>query len=136
MIRVAEVERCVARVMRNIPGVDAVYLFGSMAEHRHTADSDIDLAIVPAHGARLPSRLDMLAALVEGGLDKVDLVVLDGSDIVLRYEVVRPNRLIYARRGFDHGAYYSRALREYLDFLPTLNIQRKAFRERLLHAQA
>jgi len=54
--------------------------------------------------------------------------------VVLRYEVIRPNCLIYARADFDHGGYYSRALRGYLDFLPYLEIQRKAFKQRLLNA--
>jgi hypothetical protein len=63
----------------------------------------------------------------------VDLAILDGADVVLRFEAVRPNRLVYARKGFDHGA-YSRAVREYFDLLPILAIQGEALKRRLLRA--
>ena len=92
----------------------------------------------PRGGAGEPGgprrRLDLLAALVAAGRDDVDLAILDGADVVLRFEAVRPNRLVYAREGFDHGTYYSRAVREYFDLLPILAIQGEALKRRLLHA--
>ncbi len=42
------------------------------------------------------------------------VVILDVEDVVLRYEAIRPNCLVYAKDGFDRGDYYSRRLREYL----------------------
>ncbi|MGH9892144.1 MAG: hypothetical protein ACREA0_09215 [bacterium] len=57
--------------------------------------------------------------------DDLDLAILDGADVVLRFETVRPNRLVYAREGFDHGAYDSRAVPEYFDLLPILAIRVK-----------
>jgi len=129
-----EIHQCVAGIMPAFPEVKAVFLFGSMAEGRQKPGSDIDLALVPENGKIRSRKLDLLTALVKAGLDQVDLLILDDSDVVLRYEAVRPNCLLYAREDFDHGAYYSKALREYLDFLPFLKLQRKALKRRLLHA--
>jgi uncharacterized protein len=96
--------------------------------------SDLGLAVVPANPAARGRRVDILAALVAAGLDDVDLAILDGVDVVLRFEAVSPNRLVYAREGFDQGAYYSCAVREYFDLLPILAIQGEALKRRLLRA--
>ncbi len=125
-----------ADVFRGYPDVEAVYLFGSQAEGSTHAESDLDLAVVPATRACREQRLDMLADLARAGFDQVDLVFLDGDDLVLAYEAVRPNRVVYQTEEFDRGAYYSRVIRLYLDFLPYLEIQRKAYKRRILNGQA
>lgn len=55
------------------------------------------------------------------------------DDIVLRYEAVRQNVLVYAAEDFDRGEMYSRVVRAYLDFLPYLKVQREAYKRRILH---
>lgn len=125
----------IARVLAAFPEIQAAYLFGSAAVGRATRESDLDLAVVvdqPLGGRKL----DILMALAEEGFDRVDLVSLDTDDVVLRFEAVRPNCLAYARQGFDHGAYYSRVVREYFDFMPFLQRQREAMRRRLQRAPA
>jgi predicted nucleotidyltransferase len=124
----------IADVFGYFPKALAVYLFGSVAEGRAGPHSDLELAVVPANAAARGRHLDILAALVAVGLDDVDLAILDGADVVLRFKAVRPNHLVYAREGFDHGAYYSRAVREYFDLLPILAIQGEALKRRLLRA--
>ena len=118
------------KVFAGFPEVEAVYLFGSMAEGHANAGSDIDLGLVVSKPLGI-RKLDILAELTTAGVDNVDLVTLDTNDIVLRFEVVGPNQLIYARETFDHGTYFSRTVREYFDFQPYLEVQRKAFKERL-----
>ncbi len=114
--------------------VQAAFLFGSAAEGRFRPGSDIDVGVVPASSALRERRLELLSALVRAGMDNVDLVFLDTDDVVIRYEAIRLNCLVYAREDFDRGTYYSLALREYLDFLPFLAVQRKALKDRLSHA--
>lgn len=130
-----KLEEGLNEVFEDFPEVEAVFLFGSVAEDRVGAESDLDLAIVPSGAGLRERRLDLLSALVRAGFDDVDLVFLDTADVVLRYEAVRPNLLIYAREGFDHGEYYSRALREYWDFLPYLELQRESMKRRILYGQ-
>jgi hypothetical protein len=63
----------------------------------------------------------------------VDLVFLDTDDVVLNYEAVRQNCVVYQKEDFDRGAMYSRVIRTYLDFSPHLKVQRKAYKRRILH---
>jgi hypothetical protein len=118
-------------VLDGFPEVEAAFLFGSVAEGRAGLDSDLDLGLVPAQGDLRARRLDILTALAAAGFDRVDLLLLDDGAVVPRFEAVRLNQLVYARAGFDLGTYYSRALREYLDFLPYLARQRAALKARL-----
>ena len=123
-------------VFRAHPDVQAVYLFGSRAIGRADAESDLDLAVVPRSGALRGRRLDLLADLAAHGFCNVDMVFLDTRDVVLRYEAVRLNQLVYQADDFDRGAMYSRVVREYLDFLPYLEVQREAYKRRILSGQA
>jgi predicted nucleotidyltransferase len=123
------------RVFARHPEVMAVYLFGSYAEGRQRPESDIDLAILPATPDARNHKLDVLADLVQAGYENVDLVYLDTKDVVLKHQAVRLNNVIYYTPAFNRGATYSRIVREYLDFLPYLEVQRNAFKRRLQHAQ-
>jgi hypothetical protein len=129
------------KIFRKYPDIQAVYLFGSHAEGHPHAGSDLDLAIVPrtltlssAHSVRA-KRLDILADLAQYNFCNVDLVFLDTDDIVLKYEAVRYNRIVYQTEDFDRGALYSKIVRQYLDFLPYLRIQREAYKRRILGDQ-
>jgi len=113
------------------PDIQAVYLFGSSASGRTHAESDLDLAILssPSLAAR---KLDILTDLARQGICNVDLIFLERADIVLRYEAVRLNRLVYAAPSFDRGELYSNVVRQYLDFLPYLEVQRQAYKRKVL----
>ncbi len=131
-------EKDLARVFARYPQIWAVYLFGSAAEGRARPDSDIDLGVVLRPGAKPPDKLDLLTDLVKAGYENVDLVFLDPAeirDIVLWFEVVRHNRVIYATEDFERGTLFSRIVRMYWDFLPILEVQRRAYKERILHGQ-
>jgi uncharacterized protein len=115
--------------------IQAVYLLGSRATgNAHTA-SDLDLAIVPRDPSTRARKLDLLTDLARHGFCDVDLVFLDTDDIVMRYEAVRLNELVYAAADFDRGALYSSVVRQYLDFLPYLNVQRAAYKRSILSGQ-
>lgn len=125
-----------SNIFERYPDVQAVYLFGSSVSGHTRPDSDLDLAVVPRHPRVHSRKLDMLADLARAGFCDVDLVFLDIDDIVLKYEAVRQNKLVYQREDFDRGAFYSQVVRKYLDFLPYLEVQRKAYRRRILGGQA
>ncbi len=125
-----------ARVFRRYPSVQAVYLFGSAAEGRARSGSDLDLAVIFDDGLTADAKLDILADLAREGFCNVDLVVLDDRDIVLAYEAIRLNRVIYARPDFDRGGTYSKFVRLYLDFEPYLRVQREAFKGRIFRDTA
>ena len=115
--------------------IQAVYLFGSMASGTTHAGSDLDLAILPRSPALRSRKIDLLADLARHGFCDVDLLFLDSADIVTQYEAVRLNQLVYAAEDFDRGALYSNVVRQYLDFLPYLNLQRAAYKRSILGDQ-
>ena len=120
-------------IFESYPDIQAVYLYGSVIEGRTHAESDLDLAIMPRTGSVRARKLDLLADLVRHGFASADIVFLDTDDIVLKYEAVRPKCLIYAADDFDRGTTYSRIVRQYLDFLPYLEVQRAAYKRNILH---
>ena len=125
----------IRRVLARYPFIEAAYLFGSHAAGRARPDSDVDLAVVGPRSEVQARKLDILADLTAEGLDRVDLIALDGADPAIRFEAVHLNCLVFARRGFDHGQYFSLALREYFDLEPYLRLQREAYKRRVLGGQ-
>lgn len=127
--------RILSKVFCKYPGIQAVYLFGSFAVGTSHRESDLDLAVLPRCKLVRERRLDLLADQARSGFCHVDLVFLDTDDIVLKYEAVRHNRLIHQAKDFDRGAMYSRIVRQYLDFIPYLKVQREAYKRRILLGQ-
>jgi predicted nucleotidyltransferase len=121
------------KVFRKYPDIQAVYLFGSVASKKEHAESDLDLAIFPRNSLLRNKKLDLLADLAREGFSNVDLVFLDTKDVVIKFESIRQNRLLYCTKDFDANAFFSLTLRQYFDFLPYLKIQREAYKRRVLH---
>lgn len=134
--------RALGDVFQRYPAIQAVYVFGSIGSGKTHQGSDLDLAIVPRTMTLKKKKLLILTDLARCGFCDVDLVFLDTKDIVLKYEAIRQNRIIYAAHDFDRGSMYSRVIRQYLDFAPYLETQRKAYKRRILrgstgsHSQA
>ena len=128
--------RALQRVFGAYSDILAVYLFGSTVSGRSHRDSDIDLAIVPRNSSVKAKKLDILTDLSRIGYCDVDLLFLDTDDIVLKFEAIRENRLLYQVKDFDRGGMYSRVVREYLDFLPYLKVQRRGYKRRIMSDQA
>jgi len=120
-------------IFRKYPGIQAAYLFGSVASGQTNTDSDLDIAILPRDRSTRHHKLDILADLARSGFCNVDLVFLDTDDIVLKFEAVYQNRLLYCAEDFDASATFALILRQYFDFLPYLEVQRKAYKRRVLH---
>jgi predicted nucleotidyltransferase len=122
-------------IFTQYPEIQAVYIFGSHATGKVQQDSDLDLAVVPRDRQARDRKLDILADLARSGFDNVDLVFLDTDDIVLCYEAIKHNRLIYQTKDFDRGTLYSKVVRQYFDFQPYLKVQREAYKRRILNGQ-
>ena len=100
------------------PGVDFAYLFGSTAEGRRTAHSDVDLAIHLAAGADSHvARLDVAhAARKHLGTDAVDVVVLNSAPLSLAGRVLTSRRVVLDRAPFARHRYESVTARMFQDF--------------------
>ena len=93
-----DLESLVALLRGRIPGLSAVYLFGSGARGELRPDSDLDVAILLAPGVDLPSqqRLDLAADLGTLAERTVDLSVLGRpAGAVLAKEAVTSGRRLW-----------------------------------------
>ncbi|MDP2360556.1 MAG: nucleotidyltransferase domain-containing protein [bacterium] len=83
---------------RELPDLQALYLFGSRVDGGDHPGSDLDLAVLLARGQRgdRPGlRLMAVRALCEEAIQRrVDLLDLRRADAVLRMQVLRGRRLI------------------------------------------
>jgi hypothetical protein len=123
-------------IFEKYPGIQAVYLFGSSAAGLAKAGSDLDLAVLADDADLRTRKIEMLAELARKGFCTVDLVFLPTDDIVLQYEAVRLNRIVYQRPDFDGPTVFSLVIRRYLDFVPYLKVQREAYKRRILNGPA
>ena len=134
MLNPTESQR-LAKIFSQYPAIQVVYVFGSNISGKTHAESDLDFAVVPRSDQARAQKLDILADLVRQGFEDVDLVFLDTDDIVLKYEAVKHNQIVYQAEDFDRGSTYSLIVRQYLDFLPYLKVQREAYKRRILSGQ-
>jgi predicted nucleotidyltransferase len=96
-----------------LPGVVGVYVFGSHVKGGQTAESDIDLAILPA--SPLPptdvwNAAQTVAALAGRDVDVVDLL---RASTVLRAQVVAHGRRLYCREASACEEFEDRAFSAY-----------------------
>lgn len=125
-----------AKVFKNYPDIQAVYLFGSVVSGNIHQESDIDLAIIPDTKKLRKRKLAILTDLAREGFSNVDLVFIGNEDIVLQYEAIRQNIVVYETPSFDRGSTYSRIVRQYLDFYPYLTVQRQAYKKRIMDGKS
>jgi predicted nucleotidyltransferase len=78
-------------------GAEAVWLFGSQATGRATANSDIDLAVLFAKRPSAAERIELQATLAERLGHSVDLVDLDAASPALAMQVLKHGKLLVDR---------------------------------------
>jgi predicted nucleotidyltransferase len=103
-------------ILQRLPGVSAIYLYGSCARGDARPDSDVDLAVFTAGAPLTPldlweTRLDLTAMLGW----PVDLVHLDVVSTILQREVMVDGVRLHAADPFEADLMELRVLREYDD---------------------
>jgi len=113
-----EISEGLVAFFRSEKGVSVVYLFGSYARETQTAKSDIDIAVLLSETPRklLEYYLYLMNRLSEILGDEVDLIILNTSPPLLKYQVIKHGKIVYSRSEEARIAFESRALSEYLDF--------------------
>lgn len=114
--------------------VRAAYVFGSVATGREWEGSDLDLGVVvdPDRWEPTDDKVPLITECMEAAeRDWIDLVVLNDAPLVVQFEAVRPNVLLYSRDDFHHGRFFSKVARMYWDFEPHLRRQREALKRRV-----
>ena len=113
MSTVAHEQALIEGVRSEMPDVVAIYLFGSAAAGELRADSDIDLAVLPAApmpAAQLWSLAQELA--VSAGRD-VDLINLQSASTVMRAQVISTGKRLYCANELLCGEFEDRVYADY-----------------------
>lgn|SRR5450432_3495155 len=100
-------------IVREVEGLEALYLFGSEARGDGLADSDIDLAFLAA-APLLPVARWTLQERVAAELGRdVDLVDLRSASAVMRVEVLRDAKLLVDTAPLARETFEAFALSDY-----------------------
>lgn len=88
-------EAAVVAIRAAVPGVIAVYRFGSSATGVEGAESDIDLGVLAVAPMESTVRLDLQERLASVLHRPVDLIDLRSASPVIRMQVVGTGRLLF-----------------------------------------
>ena len=97
------------------PAVLAAWAFGSSVIGRATPESDLDIGVLFTAPPSLDEWADLRADLQEAlQIEEIDLVVLNGASVVLRFEAISGRRLV-CRDPEAVAGFASLTAREYED---------------------
>ncbi|MGH7149742.1 MAG: type VII toxin-antitoxin system MntA family adenylyltransferase antitoxin [Planctomycetota bacterium] len=129
------IEREIAEYARGTPDVLATWLFGSRAEGPGTRLSDLDVAFLldEAPGTDLfERRLALRADLAERlRTDALDVVVLNGAPVGLRFTIVRRGRLLFCRDELARIRFEADARSRWFDMEPFRSVLARGLQRRL-----
>ncbi len=128
----ATLERRLREVLREYPGVAAVYLFGSVFRGTDREGSDLDLALLLERDRAEEERhrlLGDLAARLEvvAAPRPIDLVVLNGQGPVFCHQVLLEGCLVYEHNREWRIDFESDTIVRAIDFRPTLEIATRGY---------
>src|SRR5215210_1726694 len=96
-----DLDQEITRAAEGIPGISVLAVFGSRARGTHRPDSDLDVAVLPDttdSRARRHLQADLAVALAHLSPEgRVDVILLDEADDVLRQRVMETGRVLLCR---------------------------------------
>jgi predicted nucleotidyltransferase len=101
------------RPLMRRPDVQLIILFGSAARGDTHRDSDIDVGILAVEAFDPIGMTNEISGYL--GTSRVDVVDLRRASPLLALEALRHGRLLYESRPGSYAAFYSLALRRYVD---------------------
>lgn len=107
-------------VLAHFPSLVLALVFGSVAQGRQRADSDLDIAVAARQALTATEKIDIIAALAERTGRPVDLIDLKVVTEPLLGQILRHGRRLMGSDG-AYGQLISRHLFEQADFMPYRN---------------
>ena len=107
-------------VLARFPMLLLALVFGSVAQGRQRADSDLDIAVAANQALTAGEKMDIIAALAEQTGRPIDLIDLKVVAEPLLGQIVRHGRRLLGSDG-AYGQLISRHLFEQADFMPYRN---------------
>ncbi len=115
--------------------VSALYIFGSAANGKETAESDIDIAVLINDRKKGRKTYESLkkayyAASPKFSLRPIDIVVLNTAPPFLKHRIIKTGKVLLDRNRKLRGRFVANAIIEYLDYKPIEDIFAKAIAKR------
>lgn len=107
-------------VLARFPMLLLALVFGSVAQGRQRADSDLDIAVAANRALTAVEKMDIIAALAAQTGRPIDLIDLKVVSEPLLGQIVRHGRRLLGSDG-AYGQLISRHLFEQADFMPYRN---------------
>jgi len=111
------VEELVNQYFVDNPAIVAVLLFGSRSAGRHTAESDVDLAILYQHGKAPKGEavIQFKQSLCDALGQEVDLVVLNDANTIISSQIYKQHTVLYCSDKRLLTAFFTRLITDYAD---------------------
>lgn len=101
-----------------------IVLFGSMADGKIHAESDVDLAYVRHKELSLKDELNLRADLMKIFHKEIDLVFLPKASPLLLHEIAVKGRLMYGKKR-DFNEMKINGIKKFIDFEPYFRLREK-----------
>lgn len=115
--------------------VKLAYLFGSQAKGNAAKESDFDIAVLfeklPSDPYALRETMDLSSELNKLLSAKIDVVSLHHAPLLLKYEVVAHNHVLYCKDEKERINFEVSATKEYIDEQYVRDIYYNALKERI-----
>lgn len=115
--------------------VKLMYLFGSQAKGNAVQQSDFDIAVLfketPSDPLAIRESMNLSSELSKFFPNKIDVVSLHYTPLLLKYEVVAHGQILYCEEENDRINFEVAVTKEYIDEQYTRNIYYNALKERV-----
>lgn len=116
--------------------VKLAYLFGSRAKGNAVKTSDFDIAVLfkepPADPLALRESMNLSLELSKFLPNKIDVISLHYAPLLLKYEVIAHNRILYCEGENERINFEVSVIKEYIDEEPIRNLYNEALYKRIL----
>lgn len=119
-----------------LPEAWAVYVYGSFARGDERPDSDLDLAVLLAPGARLPDKLALISKVSQQVGRDVDIVNLREAGLDLVHELLQHGEPLLVRRAADVLVWEAERMTDYAEFNPRRSEILSMYLREPLHASS
>lgn len=124
------IEKC-RDILVEYKSIIFAYIFGSYAQGKDRVDSDIDIAIFLEENVDIDTYLEMKMRLEEACKREIDLIILNDTKPLLRYEIYKSNVPLFCRDKSLETRFKVKTLFEYSDFKKYLDLSYDKTIERL-----
>lgn len=110
--------------------LNLLVLFGSYAQEKIHADSDVDIAALPNKPLSLARELKLRRDLFDHFKRPIDLVILPQASPLLLREIAQTGICLAGLRA-DFLAFRVQAMKQFLDFKPYFELRENTLRRRI-----